>query len=147
MQTKLWRGLVRIVLDTNIIISGLLSETGPPGQLLRFWLEGQFELATSKAQLGELGRVFDYKKIRARIFFDQAIAFLDHIDTLAFVVDALPTVDLSPDPDDNVILSTAIETKADFIVSGDKSDLLSLKKVKGIPIITARQALNRFNKL
>jgi putative PIN family toxin of toxin-antitoxin system len=85
---------VRIVLDTNIIISGLLSETGPPGQLLRFWLEGQFELATSKAQLGELGRVFDYKKIRARIFFDQAIAFLDHIDTLAFVVDALPTVDL-----------------------------------------------------
>jgi len=146
LQTKLWRGLVRIVLDTNIIISGLLSETGPPGQLLRFWLKGRFELATSRAQLEELSRVFDYKKIRARISFDQAIAFLDHIDALAFVVDTLPTVDFSPDPDDNAILSTAIESKADFIVSGDKPDLLSLKKVKGIPIITARRALNHFNK-
>ncbi len=135
---------MRIVLDTNIIISGLLSETGPPGQLLRLWLEGKFELATSKSQLGELARVFDYKKIQIRISSDQARDFLGHIDALAFVVDTLPIVDLSPDPDDNPILSTAIETKADFIVSGDKPDLLSLKKVEGIPIITARKALSGF---
>ena len=138
---------MRIVLDTNIIISGLLSKTGPPSQLLRLWLEGKFELATSKAQLEELGRAFDYKKIRSRISFEQASDLLNHIDALALVVDSLPIVDFSPDPDDNIILSTAIETKADFIVSGDKPDLLSLKKVKDIPIITARRALNRLSKL
>jgi len=137
---------VRIVLDTNIVISGLLCKTGPPGQLLRFWLEGKFELATSKAQLEELGRVFDYKKIRERISSDQAGDFLGHIGALAFVADSIPIVDLSPDPDDNAILATGIEARADFIVSGDKSDLLSLKKAQGIPIITARRAVNRLKK-
>ncbi len=137
---------MRIVLDTNIIISGLLSASGPPGSLLRLWLEGKFELATSKAQLNELGRVFDYKKIRKRIPSDQAADFLGHIEALAVVIDPLPIVNLSPDPDDNAILSTAIEAKADFIVSGDKFDLLSLKKVEGISIITARRALNRLKK-
>lgn len=138
---------MRIVLDTNIIISGLLSKKGPPGQLLRLWLDGKFELATSKVQLKELARVFDYKKIRTRIPFEQASDLLNHIDALAIVIDSLPNFDLSPDPDDNYILSTAIEAKADFIVSGDKPDLLSLKKVQGIPIITARQGLTRFKKL
>ena len=138
---------MRIVLDTNILVSGLLSKAGPPGQLLRFWLQGKFELVTSKAQLEELSRVLDYKKIRDRISSEQAIDFLNHIDALAFVVDTLPIIDLSSDPDDNVILSTAIEGKADFIVSGDKPDLLSLKKAKGIPIISARRALNLFEKL
>ena len=137
---------MRIVLDTNIIISGLLSESGPPGLLLRIWLEGKFELATSKAQLDELGRVLDYKKIRVRIPPDQAADFLGHIDALAIVVSALPSVDFSPDPDDNAILATAIKAQADFIVSGDKTDLLSLKKAEGIPIITARQAMEHFQK-
>ena len=62
-------------------------------------------------------------------------------------MDPLPTVDLSPDPDDNAILATAIKTRADFIVSGDKTDLLSLTEAQGIPIITARQAMERFGKL
>lgn len=137
---------MRIVLDTNIIISGLLSETGPPGLLLKLWLEGKFELLISKAQLGELSRVFEYKKIRERIPPEQAADLLGHIDALAVVIDPLPSIRLSPDPDDNAILATAIESQADFIVSGDKTDLLSLKKAEGIPIITARQAIKHFGK-
>ena len=50
----------------------------------------------------------------------------------------LPKVDVSEDPDDNPILATALAGKADFIVTGDKRDLLSLKKFEGIPIVTAR---------
>lgn len=62
---------------------------------------------------------------------------------MATVLDGLPLVELSPDPDDNVILATAIKAKADCIVSGDRSDLLSLKEAEGIPVITARRALDR----
>lgn len=137
---------MRIVLDTNIIISGLLSETGPPGLLLKLWLEGKFELLISKAQLNELSRVFEYKKIRERIPSDQASDFLGHIDTLTVVIDPLLNIGLSPDPDDNAILAAAIESRADFIVSGDKTDLLSLKTAEGIPILTARQAIKRLGK-
>jgi putative PIN family toxin of toxin-antitoxin system len=137
---------VRIVLDTNIIISGLLSETGPPGMLLKLWLEGKYELLISKAQLNELSRVFEYKKIRERIPSDQAADFLGQLSSLAIVTDPLLNINLSPDPDDNAILAVAIESQADFIVSGDKTDLLSLNKAEGIPIITARQAIQRFGK-
>ncbi|MDH5762378.1 MAG: putative toxin-antitoxin system toxin component, PIN family [Nitrospinota bacterium] len=137
---------MRIVLDTNIIISGLLSETGPPGILLKLWLEGRFELLISKAQLGELSRVFEYKKIKERIPPDQAADLLGHIDALAVVIDPLLKINLSTDPDDNAILATAIQSKADFIVSGDKADLLSLENAEGIPILTARLAINHLGK-
>ena len=137
---------MRVVLDTNIIISGLLSESGPPAKLLRLWLEGRFELVTSRAQLDELSRVFAYKKIRERISPEQASDFLSHVDSLAVVLKKLPSVDYSPDPDDNAIIATALESGAKFLVSGDKSDLLALKKVKSIPILTARRAVNRFKK-
>ena len=138
---------MRVVLDTNIIISGLLSEKGQPGLLLRRWLEGKYELATSKAQLDELVRGLNYKKFRTRISSVQATDFLGHIDTLAIIVGPIPIIDLSPDPDDNAILATAIKANVDLIVSGDKSDLLSLKEVDDIPILTARQAMERLTNL
>ncbi len=137
---------MRVVLDTNIIVSGLLSGAGPPAKLLRLWLEGRFELITSNPQLDELSRVLAYKKIKERIAPDQASDFLQHIDALAHVLESIPSVDFSPDPDDNAIIATALEGKVDFLVSGDKTDLLSLKKVKSIPILTARRAVNRFKK-
>jgi predicted nucleic acid-binding protein len=50
----------------------------------------------------------------------------------------LPNVELSPDPDDNPILATAIAGGADYLVTGDKRDLLSLGKVEAVQIVTAR---------
>ena len=47
----------------------------------------------------------------------------------------------SPDPDDNLILATAIAGLADYIVSGDKGDMLALNVIENIPIITARRAI------
>ena len=57
------------------------------------------------------------------------------------VVQDVPTVDYSPDPDDNVIIGTAIAGGADMIVSGDKRDMLALAEVEGIPIVSARDAV------
>ena len=56
-----------------------------------------------------------------------------------------PDVNLSPDPKDNPILAAAIAGKADLIVSGDKKHMLALGEVKGIPIVTARDALDRLS--
>ena len=55
------------------------------------------------------------------------------------VVEDLPSIDLSPDPDDNFIIATAVAGEAQYIVSGDKSDLQALKKVQGIRILTVRE--------
>ncbi len=55
----------------------------------------------------------------------------------ALVYEMLPAVDLCKDPDDNPILAIAIECKADFLVTGDKRDLLSMERVNNTPIISA----------
>jgi predicted nucleic acid-binding protein len=59
---------VRVVLDTNVLVSGLLSAKGPPGQLLGLWGEdARFTLVTAVAQLDEVLRVAEYPKIRRRV--------------------------------------------------------------------------------
>lgn len=54
---------------------------------------------------------------------------------------SLPAVDLCKDPDDNPILAIALECKADFLVTGDKRDLLSMQRVGVTPIVTAANFL------
>ena len=56
---------MRILLDTNIIVAGFLSPKGPPGRLVRAWLQGRFELVTSQEQLDELARVLGYQRLRS----------------------------------------------------------------------------------
>ena len=136
-----WPGPVRILLDTNIMVSGFLSPKGPPGRLVRGWLQGRFELVTSREQLRELARVLGYEHLRSRIDRMQAQAFVENVDSQAIVATDLPTLTLSPDPSDNVILATAVAGKAAAVVSGDKADILSLCEVEGIPIMTARGVL------
>lgn len=61
----------------------------------------------------------------------------------ARILTDLPVVSWSRDPDDNIILATAVAGKADYLVPGDKKGLLILKQVEGIPILTASEALKR----
>ncbi|MEI6067123.1 MAG: putative toxin-antitoxin system toxin component, PIN family [Methylococcaceae bacterium] len=61
----------------------------------------------------------------------------------AYVYTSLPTVDLCKDPDDNPILAIALECKADFLVTGDKRDLLSMERIHMTPIVSAASFLAR----
>ena len=74
---------------------------------------------------------------------DEAAVIVQNMGTRALVLDEIPAVNLSPDPKDNPILATAIAGKADLIISGDKKHILLLKDVDGIPVVTAREALER----
>ncbi len=134
---------MRLLLDTNILVSGLLSSKGPPGKLLRAWLDGLFELVTSEEQIDELRRVLGYEHLRPYIHPEQARVFIENVEVLAIMAADLSVLELSPDPDDNVILATAVAGEAKAVVSGDKADVLALGDVEGIPIITAREALER----
>lgn len=133
---------MRILLDTNIILSGLLSPEGPPAQLLQAWLDGAFDLVTAQAQLDELQRVFTYPRIRPRVSSEQARDFLGNLAATALLAPPGAPVALSPDPDDNLLLAAAIAGRVDAIVSGDKSHMLALARAEGIPIVTAREALD-----
>lgn len=133
--------MLRLVLDTNILISALLRKNTPPYLLYQAWRDRLFELVTSLEQLEEFQRVMAYPKLQRYFTTDEAQRMLVGITSYAISVTSLPTVSDSPDPDDNIILATAIAGDADYLVSGDKSDLLKLRIVENVPIITARQAL------
>ena len=132
---------MRIVLDTGIFVSALISKNTPPDMLYSAWRKGRFDLITSDTQLDEIERVFLYKKLERFIQKKEAILMLDTIGSVAEILLDLPTVDLSPDPNDNMIIATALKGQVDYLVSGDKKDLLSLETVQNIPIISARKAV------
>ena len=134
---------MRIVLDTNILIGALITKGTPPDSLYQAWLKGEIELVTSTAQLAEVAAVLARPRLRRYLDADEAAAIVENLDARAVVLDAPPDVNLSPDPKDNPILAAAIAAKADLIVSGDKKHMLALGEVEGIPIVTARDALDR----
>ena len=134
---------MRVVLDTKILISALITKGTPPDRLYQAWLRNEIELATSTAQLAELTDVLARPRLHKFLEADEAAAIVENIDTRALVLVKLPLVRLSRDPKDNPVLATAIAAKADLIVSGDQRHMLSLGEVEGIPVVTAREALER----
>jgi len=136
---------VRLVIDTNILVSALLAGTSLPAHLITLWREGWFDLLTSAEQLDELMRMTRYPKIRERLTPALAGRLINELRDIAVVVKDLPTVTVCPDPYDNYLLAMTATGRADFLVTGDKRDLLGLRLYEGTRIITVRDflALNR----
>jgi uncharacterized protein len=133
--------VLRLVLDTNLLIAALIRKNTTPYLLYDAWRDHRYELITSQAQLQELERVMGYRKLQRYFSEEEARAMLAGVATYAECAYDLPSVAYSPDPDDNFILATAIAGRANYLVSGDKADVLALGKVGNIPIITAKRAL------
>jgi len=132
---------VRLVIDTNILISALLAGTSLPAHLIVLWREGRFGLLTSAEQLDELMRVTRYPKIRERLAPAFAGRLINEIRDLAVLLTELPVVTASPDPHDNYLLAMAASGSADFLVTGDKRDLLALRLFESTKIVTVRDFL------
>lgn len=134
---------MRVVLDTGILIAALITHDTPPDQIYQAWRKKRFELVTSEWQLAEFRRVSRYPRLRKYLSSAEAGNLVNGLRYQAVVLTELPRLDLSPDPDDNPILAMAVASRADYLVSGDKRDLLALKRVEQTRIVTARQFLNK----
>jgi len=122
----------RVVLDTNVIVSGL-GWCGAPAAILDAVGDGRLVLVTSASLLAELRRVLEYPKLAKVIKGGAQLA--DLVAASGVVVAPGRVLTLVSDDDDNRVLEAAIEGAADYIVSGD-ADLLDLGSFEGIPIIT-----------
>ena len=119
---------MRVVLDTNVLLSGLMYPGSTPGAVVRAWREARIELVLSVEQLTEIGRVLSYPKIRKILKWDRGTieSFLKQLYLRSELVDISATVASVPkDPGDNIILATLIASEAECLVTGD-SDLLAL---------------------
>jgi putative PIN family toxin of toxin-antitoxin system len=136
---------VRFVIDTNLLVSAIIS-TGLPRQLLDAARAGEFELCTSEILLAELLDVLGRGKFAVRLA--QAglspKTLVDDLRGLAIVVTPAKVPRVVPtDPDDDHVLAAALAGAVDLIASGDRRDLLPLGSYAGIPIVTAREAMER----
>lgn len=130
---------MRVVLDTNVIISALARPASLPAQLLISWRKGQFTLLCCAEQLNEIRRVTRYVKVAALVSPSSAGRMVNQLRRDAAMIDHLPTIDRSPDPFDNYLLALAEAGDADFLVTGDKADLLLLRNHGATQIASVRQ--------
>ena len=134
---------MRLVLDTNTVVSGPLWEQAP-SQLIHAALNREIELFTSEALLLELEDVLPRRKFARRIAAS-GLTVAQLVGRYALLAQGTQPATIRPvsaDPDDDHVLACALAANADLIVSGD-SHLLDLKSYQGIPIVGAAAALQR----
>jgi len=132
---------MRVILDTNVLVSALLAAGSVPAQLLDAWFDGRFTLLTSEEQLEELRRVTRYPRIRAYVDPATAGSLVNDLRHFAELVTHLPRVDVSADPGDNFLLAMAEAGRADYLVTADKRDVLALRRHGVTRIVKARKLL------
>jgi uncharacterized protein len=133
---------LRLILDTNVLLSALIRVDSKPYKLVHAWLDGRFELVSSEAQLEELRRASRYEQLR-RYFAPAEIGWLiNRIRERAFLVKRLPKVDVADDPGDNYLLAMAAAGDAQYLATGDKSDLLALRQYRGTQLVTVQQLVS-----
>lgn len=134
---------VKLVTDTNVVVSGLLW-MGYPGQLLEAAADGHVTLYTSAALIAELSTTLAYDKLAKRIKHSGLThpELLRRYLNVAILVQptAVPRI-VANDPDDDQVLACALAASADLIVSGDRKHLLPLGNYQGIRIVDPATAM------
>ena len=131
----------RVVIDTNVLISGIIQHSGFPFRVVKLWENASLVLITSVATIREAERVLNYPKIKRmyRLTDDDIKRVVSNLAMYSVFVDPLSKVDvIREDPEDNNILATAVDGKADYIISGD-THLLRLRNYKSIDIVTPKE--------
>ena len=130
---------MRIVLDTNVLVSGLLSPFGPPGEIVRMVSSGAVVLCLDARVLAE----YDDVLARPRFGFDpdSVAALLDYIDFRSEVVASEPLEQCLPDPDDEPFLEVAAACGADCLVTGNLAHFPSDMRA-GVTVLSPAQFMD-----
>ena len=130
---------MRVVLDTNLIVSALIAPAGTPASIIKAWLDGKFTLLTCAAHLYELRATLHQPRIAEHVKPHKAGRLVNQIKNLAENIAHLPRVKRSADPTDDFLLGLSEGGKADYLVTGDKSGLLALGSHESTRIVSARE--------
>ena len=139
---------VRAVVDTNVWISALLNPGGAPARVRRALQDGRFELVASAAMLAELVRVAASPRLAQRYGLDAAEAadLVTLAESAAHLVPVTGAVRLCRDPNDDMVIETALNGSADALVTRDddlkgESDLVAALRERGVAVLTVRRFL------
>jgi hypothetical protein len=127
---------MRVVLDTNILFSALISPHGAPDLIYRAWRAGRFEVITAQIQLDEIRRASRYPKLQAVLQPARVGIMVNNLQR-ARVLSHLNITHEADDPDDAFLLSMAVAGEADYLITGDRrAGLLQRGHIERTRIIT-----------
>jgi len=133
----------RIILDTNILISGLILSSSKPQQVFD-WVTQKHILLMSEETLAELFKTFIRPKFEKYISLEKRLAFVANLKQQAEIIEITESITDCRDSKDNKFLELAISGNADCLITGDQ-DLLVLNPFRDTEIITATDFLTRFS--
>jgi len=134
---------LRIVLDTNVLVSGLLSPFGPSAQIVRLVAVGEIVLCVDPRILAE------YRAVLARPGFgfppEAAGALIDEIEAAGELVVGRPLAQRPPDPDDEPFLEVALASGAEHVVTGNRRHYPASRR-SGVSVVSPRELLARISR-
>ena len=137
---------MKVVLDTNVLISALISPHNPPDLILQSWLAGDFELLTSEDQLEEIRRVSRYAHLQPFQQPHRVGLIINRMRSLATIVKpGAPISEEALDPDDNFLTAICEAGSANNLVTGDqRAGLLERRHIGATEVLTAAQFAERY---
>lgn len=134
--------MIRAVLDTNVLASGLLSTGGTPSMLLTLWEARRYELVVSPPILAELERTLSKPYFQQHYQFGQVESRIERLRSQAIPTAIVVDVQgIAAHPEDDLVIATAISAGANILVTGDHQ-LRSVDRYQGITIRTPREFLD-----
>lgn len=128
-----------VVIDSNVLLSALISNAGPPGRIYDAWQEGRFRVATCPEQLDELRRASRYPRLRG-ILKPHLVGKMLNTLQRADVYREFRQRHIADDPYDAYLLDVAVAAEADYLLTGDKrSGLLARRRVGRASVMTASE--------
>jgi putative PIN family toxin of toxin-antitoxin system len=132
---------VKIVLDTNVLVSALLKPSSKPAAILRLVINGQLKLAYDSRILSEYREVL--QRLRFPFTGEQITALLDFFEKDGIMAVGFPLTIHLPDPDDEPFLEVALAITADALVTGNKRHF-SVSATKKVKVLSPSEFLDFF---
>ena len=134
---------MKVVIDTNVVVSGLLSPFGAPGEIIRMAASGYLAICYDARILSEYQNVL----VRRKFPFDRAYVenLLDQIRACGYVTTGKPLAKRLPDPDDEAFLEVALGGEAQYLVTGNLKHY-PVKKREGIRVVSPTEFLEIYRK-
>lgn len=133
--------MIRAVLDTNTLVSAVINVPFSPSQeIYQNFIDKHFLLIVSPSLLAEVDEVLHRERVMKfhKRSAEKLQEIMNELTILSYIVPGNTKIEVVRDPNDNKIISAALEGKVDYIVSRDK-DLLDLKEYQGIKIVTPEE--------
>ena len=134
--------MILVVLDTNVLASGITHSGGPAGRVITAWRQHRFRLVTSEHILEELRRTLEKRYFRSRLTKRERKSLMARLRRQSQVVTITATVEgVAPHLEDDLVLATALSAEANFLVTKDDG-LLAVGEHGGVHILRPERLLD-----